>query len=200
MIISRLGRIGLTALISFVLVGCLFQTSAQDSRSGQWIIDTTRGSSQYQLTLNYSSTKRGFGNNISSFSVSPDRLPGLTSAQIMSSGSPVRFQLVRDAGAIAVGDRHRRDVRRAPRELDAGTDRAHPVAASRHAKGRLGQRAGPRLHEERCDRSKKGDRRRGAKTSEPPAPRTFGPANRRAPHPSGPRRQPTRRRGTDGPR
>ena len=94
MIANRFGRIGLTALVSFVLVGCFFQTSAQDSRSGQWIIDTTRGSNQYQLTLNYSSAKRGYGNNITSFSLSPDRLQGLTSAQIMSSGSPVRFQLI----------------------------------------------------------------------------------------------------------
>src|SRR5262245_5085360 len=97
---NRLERTTLTALISFVVVGCLFQTRAQDARSGQWIIDTTRGSNQYQLTLNYPSTKRGFGNNINSFSLSPDRLQGLTSAQITSSGSSVRFQIVRDAGTF----------------------------------------------------------------------------------------------------
>src|SRR5215510_684038 len=98
--INRLSRIALTALISLELISCFLRTQAQDSRSGQWIIDTTRGSNQYQLTLNYPSTKRGFGNNINSFSLSPDRLQGLTSAQIMSSGSPVRFQIVRDAGTF----------------------------------------------------------------------------------------------------
>src|SRR5262249_3263454 len=97
---NRLGRTTLTALISFVVVGCLFQTRAQDAHSGQWIIDTTRGSNRYQLTLNYPSNKRGFGNNITSFNLSPDRLQGLTSAQIMSTGAPVQFQIVRDAGTF----------------------------------------------------------------------------------------------------
>jgi len=41
---------GLCAVLSAAFA---FQTSAQDSRSGQWIIDTTRGTNQYQLTLNY---------------------------------------------------------------------------------------------------------------------------------------------------
>src|SRR5215471_6210619 len=99
-ITNRLGRMALTILCLLVLISCFIRTQAQDSRSGQWIIDTTRGSNQYQLTLNYPSTKRGFGNNITSFSVSPDRLQGLTGAQIMSSGSPVRFQVVRDAGTF----------------------------------------------------------------------------------------------------
>src|SRR5439155_13901310 len=88
---------GLCAVLSAAFA---FQTSAQDSRSGQWIIDTTRGTNQYQLTLNYTSAKRGLGNNITSFSLAPDRLQGLTGAQIMSADSHVQFQLIRAAGTF----------------------------------------------------------------------------------------------------
>ena len=49
------------AMLVFLTAGFLIsQSHAQDSRSGQWIIDTTRGTNQYQLTLNYSSARRGF--------------------------------------------------------------------------------------------------------------------------------------------
>ena len=92
-----------TALILSALVIAAFvasQTRAQDSRSGQWIIDTTRDAKQHHLTLNYSSTRPGFGHNITSFNLAPDRLQGLTGAQIMSAGSQVQFQLVRDAGTL----------------------------------------------------------------------------------------------------
>ena len=103
--LAQILTIVLTMLV-FLTAGLLIsktrasQTRAQDSRSGQWIIDTTRGTNQYQLTLNYSSVRRGFGNNITSFSLSPDRLQGLTGAQIMSAGSQVQFQLIRDAGTF----------------------------------------------------------------------------------------------------
>src|SRR5262245_51919420 len=76
------------------------QTPAQESRSGQWIIDTTRGNGKYQITLSYRSDSNGHGNSTTSQRIEPDRLRGLSSAQIMSSGTQVQFQVVRDAGTF----------------------------------------------------------------------------------------------------
>src|SRR4051812_17052356 len=79
-----------------------FQTRAQDSYTGQWIIEPSRAAGSLQLTLTYSAEKSGSqwgrGSSITSFGVAPDQLRGLTQAQMMASGSNVQFQLVRDAG------------------------------------------------------------------------------------------------------
>lgn len=81
-----------------------FQTQAQDSYTGQWIIEPARGTSSLQLTLTYSQEKSGGkwgrGSSITSFGIASDQLRGLTQSQMMTSGSNVQFQLVRDAGTF----------------------------------------------------------------------------------------------------
>ncbi len=81
-----------------------FQTRAQDSYTGQWIIEPARGTSSLQLTLTYSAEKSGSkwgrGSSITSFGIAPEQLRGLTQAQMMAAGSNVQFQLVRDAGTF----------------------------------------------------------------------------------------------------
>jgi archaellum component FlaD/FlaE len=104
---------GLAALVAVMVwfsIGLLFlqthaedsstQTRVQDSYTGQWIIEPAREASLLHLTLTYSSEKRGRGQSINSFSLSPEQLRGLTSAQLMSAGTNVQFQLVRDAGTF----------------------------------------------------------------------------------------------------
>ncbi|MEN3335725.1 MAG: hypothetical protein V7641_5090 [Blastocatellia bacterium] len=104
---------GLAALVAVMVwfsIGLLFlqthaedsspQASAQDSYTGQWIIEPAREASLLHLTLTYSSEKRGRGQSMDSFSLSPEQLRGLTSAQLMSAGTNVQFQLVRDAGTF----------------------------------------------------------------------------------------------------
>ena len=74
------------------------QASGQQARSGEWIINPTREGNQYFLTLNYRT--EGRGNNMISGPIEPNRLQGLSGAQIMSAGSHVQFQIVRDAGTF----------------------------------------------------------------------------------------------------
>ncbi|MGA9769498.1 MAG: hypothetical protein WBV94_10685 [Blastocatellia bacterium] len=81
-----------------------FHTRAQDSYTGQWIIEPERASNQLQLTLTYSAEKSGSkwgrGSSITSFGIAPEQLRGLTQSQMMAAGSNVQFQLVRDAGTF----------------------------------------------------------------------------------------------------
>src|ERR1041384_5340217 len=63
----------LSALCISLAAFFALRTNAQDSRSGQWIIDTTTGTNQYHLTLSYTS-ESGRGNSMNSFNFSPDRL------------------------------------------------------------------------------------------------------------------------------
>ncbi len=53
-----------------------FQTRAQDSYTGQWIIEQVRGTSSLQLTLTYSAEKSGSkwgrGSSITSFGIAPE--------------------------------------------------------------------------------------------------------------------------------
>jgi hypothetical protein len=105
--------VGLSAFVAVIVwfgIGLLFlqthaadnapQTRAEEPYTGQWIVEPARQANALHLTLNYSSEKRGRGNNITSFHVSPEQLRGLTPAQMMSAGTNVQFQLVRDAGTF----------------------------------------------------------------------------------------------------
>lgn len=94
-------------IVAIALVAVSFSGSparAQDSYSGQWIIEPSRVSDYLQLTLTYSSAKNsgqwGRGSSITSFGLAPDKLRGLSQAQMMSSGSTVQFQMIRDAGTF----------------------------------------------------------------------------------------------------
>src|SRR6185295_9203654 len=90
------------ACVCAVLTAGFFalQARAQDSRDGQWILESLREAGRYNLTLSYSSGRLGRGNNMSSSLVTLDRLRGLSQPQIMSAGSNVQFQLVREAGTF----------------------------------------------------------------------------------------------------
>jgi hypothetical protein len=105
--------IGFAAFVAVIVwfgIGLLFlQTHAEDSSlqvradgayTGQWIIEPAREASLLHLTLTYSSERRGRGQSLTSFSLSPDQLRGLTPAQMASAGSNVQFQVVRDAGTF----------------------------------------------------------------------------------------------------
>src|SRR5215217_3048593 len=93
---SMLCVIAAVAVASFSVI----RISAQNSSTGQWIIDAKRSTNSIHLTLNYSNDVAGRGNSITSFNLDPGALRGLSQAQMMSSGGQVQFQLVRDAGTL----------------------------------------------------------------------------------------------------
>ena len=99
--VSILTLLATITILSF-LVGSLAscETSAQDSYTGQWIIEPARANGRYQVTLTYQSPKTGRGHSMSGFTLEPERLQGLSQTQIMSAGTRVQFQLVRDAGTL----------------------------------------------------------------------------------------------------
>ena len=108
--IYGMGLAALIAVTAWFGVGLVFlrthadvsapQARTDDAYTGQWIIEPAREANGLHLTLMYSSEKRGRGQNMNSFNISPDQLRGLTSAQVMSAGTNVQFQLARDAGTF----------------------------------------------------------------------------------------------------
>ncbi|HYV04743.1 MAG TPA: hypothetical protein VFB82_09165, partial [Blastocatellia bacterium] len=92
----------LPALAVLILAGWFGSSpaTAQDAFTGQWIIEPSSKSDRLHLSLAYPSHGRNYGHNTSGFGITLDRLQGLTQAQMMSSGSRVVFQLVRDAGTL----------------------------------------------------------------------------------------------------
>ena len=86
---NRIARVALTAMLALLTaVSLSLPSSAQDARSGQWILDTTRGTGEYNLTLNYRSDGEGRGNNITSFRIDPDRLRGLDTREPIEGLAP----------------------------------------------------------------------------------------------------------------
>jgi len=76
------------------------QARAEEAHTGQWIIEPGRDANWLHLTLMYSSERQGRGQSMHGSRLSPDQLRGLGSAQMMSAGTNVQFQLVRDAGTF----------------------------------------------------------------------------------------------------
>lgn len=71
---------------------------AQEERlTGQWLAEQ-KGGDTIQLSLRYESGDHGFSNRSSR--ILREQLHGLSAAQIASSGTPVRFELRRDAGVF----------------------------------------------------------------------------------------------------
>src|SRR5690349_12278017 len=73
----------------------------QDGISGEWIIETRSASDNLYLTLQRGD--KGDGGHFhshSSFDIKQDSLKGLSIATMRSNGSPVQFQIVRDAGTF----------------------------------------------------------------------------------------------------
>ncbi|HEX6624370.1 MAG TPA: hypothetical protein VF064_11700 [Pyrinomonadaceae bacterium] len=85
-------------------------TTAQERFEGQWLVEYRPDEQgRIQLTLNYQERREakdgskgsGYSNWNSSFRIEPEKLEGLGREQVMSaSGTNVRFQLRRDAGAL----------------------------------------------------------------------------------------------------
>src|SRR6266540_1128817 len=68
--------------------------------TGQWIIESGTSGDQVQLTLHRTFGKSGNSTNSSSYPM--NNLKGLSRAQMESAqGSPVQFEMVRDAGTLA---------------------------------------------------------------------------------------------------
>lgn len=84
------------------------QTSAQERFEGQWLVEFQPDEQgRVQLTLSYQESRerkdgsKGYSNWNNSFRIEPQKLDGLSREQAMSSsGTNVRFQLRRDAGAL----------------------------------------------------------------------------------------------------
>jgi hypothetical protein len=75
------------------------QAQADETYTGQWIIEPEREANWLHLTLMYSH-KQGRGQSMHSNRIAADQLRGLGSAQMMSAGTNVQFQIVRDAGTF----------------------------------------------------------------------------------------------------
>lgn len=80
------------------------RASAQDSFSGRWTTEPADEANLLNLSLtdatDKSAGKKGKGESTTSIKVTLNQLRGLTQAQMMSAGSNVRFQFVRDAGTF----------------------------------------------------------------------------------------------------
>jgi len=76
------------------------QVQADAPYTGQWIIEPMRDANSLNLTLMYSSERFGRGQSMHSNRMAIEQLRGLASAQMMSAGTNVQFQIVRDAGTF----------------------------------------------------------------------------------------------------
>jgi hypothetical protein len=74
-----------------------FPAIAQETITGQWMIDQFPVDGKVQLTIHRSSPH---SNMTSSSALAVDQLRGLTRAQMESSGATVRFEIVRNAGTL----------------------------------------------------------------------------------------------------
>src|ERR1051325_3405289 len=76
-------------------------SNPQESTVNQWLIEFKTNEAKVQLTMRYRRERdSGFSYSNTGFGIALDQLVGLTRAPVMSSGTPVRFQLKRDAGTF----------------------------------------------------------------------------------------------------
>src|SRR5215210_1677593 len=90
-------RISLLAIALLLCYDRAISSAAQEPITGEWIINTRPGTDYIHLTIS-----RGGGRhfNMSTTDVRPESIKGLSQALAASSGSPVQFQIVRDAGTL----------------------------------------------------------------------------------------------------
>ena len=76
--------------------------AAQEAMTGEWIIESKAGSDSLYLTVQRGGNGNGrHFHSTSSFDIKQDSLKGLNQATMQSNtGSPVQFQIVRDAGTF----------------------------------------------------------------------------------------------------
>lgn len=89
----------LVGLVSLLLSLTITMTHAQSKSNRKWAIDFRPQTGSLHMMLGLAGENE-YGRNEKYFNISLDQLPGLTQAQIMSSGSTVNFQLKRDAGTF----------------------------------------------------------------------------------------------------
>src|SRR5829696_9958541 len=88
--------LGFAASVSYTHV-----QAAQDSFTGQWLMEYRAGDDGAHMTFRYEYERKGRGyNSNTSFEVTPAQLQGLTREQAISGGSHVQFQFKRDAGTF----------------------------------------------------------------------------------------------------
>src|SRR6266436_81013 len=93
-------NIGIATGLAILVTGSFLIPIAkgQTRFTGQWLVDFKSGSDQTYLELRQENWNGGSWN--SSFNIPMSELRGLNQSQVMSSGSVVQFQLVRDAGTL----------------------------------------------------------------------------------------------------
>jgi hypothetical protein len=103
-------RIGLLAVLGgmALLIACypnaeVSYSNPQDPGAAQWLVEFRTGEEKVHMELRYQRKRErdgGYGYSSNGFMIAPEKLSGLTREQAMSSGTPVKFQLQRDAGTF----------------------------------------------------------------------------------------------------
>ncbi|HVG21122.1 MAG TPA: hypothetical protein VNI02_18895, partial [Blastocatellia bacterium] len=90
-------RMSLVAIALLLCYDSMSSLAAQEPITGEWIINTKPGTDYIHLTI-----QRGGGRhvNTSTVDVRQENIKGLSQALAAGPGSPVRFQIVRDAGTF----------------------------------------------------------------------------------------------------
>src|SRR5215208_6331235 len=91
-------RISLAATLLFLSYHSAFVMAAQEAITGEWIIKAKPGTDYVHLTIQRGSVKHF--NSMSTLDVRQENIRGLSQALAAGNGSPVRFQIVRDAGTF----------------------------------------------------------------------------------------------------
>src|SRR5215212_6952751 len=90
-------RISLAAILLLLAYDSATSVAAQGPITGEWIIEARPGTDYIHLTI-----QRGGGRHMNSSTVDlrQENIKGLSGALAAGSGSPVQFQIVRDAGTF----------------------------------------------------------------------------------------------------
>ncbi|MFY9573157.1 MAG: hypothetical protein WAV20_17285 [Blastocatellia bacterium] len=95
----RASLVVLTSLLCYASISTTTSsTAAQESISGEWMIEMKSGTDFVYLTIRRRSERGGL--HTSSSNIRMESLAGLASAQAAGSGSNVNFQIVREAGTL----------------------------------------------------------------------------------------------------
>ena len=76
-------------------------SNPQETGTAQWLIEFRTGETKVHIEMRYErKSEKGTGFSNHGFQIDPSQLSGLTREQAMSGGTPVQFQLKRDAGTF----------------------------------------------------------------------------------------------------
>ncbi|HKS40374.1 MAG TPA: hypothetical protein VJX74_07140, partial [Blastocatellia bacterium] len=91
-------RATLTALVLLLCYTQIRSTAAQGAITGEWIIESKPGTDQVYLTVQHGNGRHN--HSMSSTDIKQENLKGLNPALMQGNGSPVQFQIVREAGTL----------------------------------------------------------------------------------------------------